>query len=93
MKNSDKVYVYKQLKPYYTRTYINKNFPLNFARSYSSINKQSYKTRMEVNSDMRKLSDELLIESYHKAIQLNLSPDFIHLIEKEIHRRSLISQN
>ena len=45
--------------------------------------------RMEVNSDMRKLSDELLIESYHKAIQLNLSPEFIHLIEKEIHRRSL----
>jgi developmental checkpoint coupling sporulation initiation to replication initiation len=44
---------------------------------------------MEVNSDMRKLSDELLIESYHKAIQLNLSPDFIRLIENEIHRRAL----
>ena len=44
---------------------------------------------MEVNSDMRKLSDELLIESYHKAVQLNLSPEFIRLIEKEIHRRSL----
>ena len=44
---------------------------------------------MEVNSDMRKLSDELLIESYYKAIQLNLSPDFIRLIENEIHRRSL----
>ena len=44
---------------------------------------------MEVNSDMRKLSDELLIESYHKAVQLNLSPEFIRLIENEIHRRSL----
>ena len=44
---------------------------------------------MEVNSDMRKLSDELLIESYYKAIQLKLSPEFIGLIEKEIHRRSL----
>ncbi len=44
---------------------------------------------MEVNSDMRKLSDELLIESYYKAIQLNLSPDFIRFIENEIHRRAL----
>ncbi|MBP2241706.1 developmental checkpoint coupling sporulation initiation to replication initiation [Cytobacillus eiseniae] len=38
---------------------------------------------------MRKLSDELLIESYYKARKLKLSPDFIRLIEKEIHRRSL----
>ncbi|MBN6888951.1 developmental checkpoint coupling sporulation initiation to replication initiation [Cytobacillus horneckiae] len=38
---------------------------------------------------MRKLSDELLIESYHKAIKLQLSLDFIRLIETEIHRRSL----
>ncbi len=40
-------------------------------------------------SGMRKLSDELLIESYHKARELNLSPEFIRLIETEIHRRSL----
>ncbi|PLR85866.1 sporulation histidine kinase inhibitor Sda [Bacillus canaveralius] len=38
---------------------------------------------------MRKLSDELLIESYYKARELNLSQDFISLIETEIHRRSL----
>jgi developmental checkpoint coupling sporulation initiation to replication initiation len=38
---------------------------------------------------MRKLSDDLLIESYFKARELNLSPDFITLIESEIHRRSL----
>ncbi|WP_053367212.1 sporulation histidine kinase inhibitor Sda [Bacillus sp. FJAT-27245] len=38
---------------------------------------------------MRKLSDDLLIESYFKARELNLSPDFIRLIEKEIQRRSL----
>jgi developmental checkpoint coupling sporulation initiation to replication initiation len=44
---------------------------------------------MEVISDVYKLSDELLIESYHKAIKLDLSPDFIALIEAEIHRRSL----
>ncbi|PKR85143.1 sporulation histidine kinase inhibitor Sda [Heyndrickxia camelliae] len=38
---------------------------------------------------MRKLSDELLIESYFKAKELRLSQDFIRLIELEIHRRSL----
>lgn len=38
---------------------------------------------------MRKLSDELLIESYFKATELKLSPDFIYLIETEIKRRSL----
>ncbi|KAB2333946.1 sporulation histidine kinase inhibitor Sda [Cytobacillus gottheilii] len=41
---------------------------------------------------MRKLSDDLLIESYHKAKELRLSPDFIRLIETEIHRRSLTNQ-
>ncbi|WP_230499332.1 sporulation histidine kinase inhibitor Sda [Sutcliffiella rhizosphaerae] len=38
---------------------------------------------------MRKLSDELLLESYHKAVELKLSTDFIQLIELEIKRRSL----
>jgi developmental checkpoint coupling sporulation initiation to replication initiation len=38
---------------------------------------------------MRKLSDELLIESYFKARELNLNYEFIVLIETEIHRRSL----
>ncbi|WP_074033952.1 sporulation histidine kinase inhibitor Sda [Bacillus massilinigeriensis] len=38
---------------------------------------------------MRKLSDDLLIESYFKARELNLSLDFIRLIESEIQRRSL----
>lgn len=38
---------------------------------------------------MRKLSDELLIESYFRARELKLSVDFIRLIETEIHRRSL----
>ncbi|SDP74616.1 developmental checkpoint coupling sporulation initiation to replication initiation [Litchfieldia salsa] len=41
-------------------------------------------------SIMRKLSDELLIESYFKATELRLSPDFIFLIESEIKRRSLV---
>ncbi len=33
---------------------------------------------------MRKLSDELLIESYFKANEMNLSREFIELIENEI---------
>lgn len=41
---------------------------------------------------MRKLSDELLIESYFKAKELQLSPEFILLIETEIHRRSLFNK-
>ncbi|WP_062355655.1 sporulation histidine kinase inhibitor Sda [Bacillus kwashiorkori] len=38
---------------------------------------------------MRNLSDELLIESYFKAVELKLSQDFIDLIKQEICRRSL----
>lgn len=38
---------------------------------------------------MKKLSDELLIECYQKALELNLENDFIRLIEKELRQRSL----
>ncbi|WP_188453591.1 sporulation histidine kinase inhibitor Sda [Virgibacillus oceani] len=38
---------------------------------------------------MEHLSDELLLESYYKANELNLSPDFLYLIEQEIQKRSL----
>ena len=38
---------------------------------------------------MKELSDKLLVESYFIAKQLNLSPDFIQLIEIEIYRRLL----
>ncbi|PAD02309.1 sporulation histidine kinase inhibitor Sda [Bacillus licheniformis] len=38
---------------------------------------------------MNKLSDELLIESYIKANEMNLNREFIELIETEIKRRSL----
>ncbi|MEI4829357.1 sporulation histidine kinase inhibitor Sda [Bacillus sp. FJAT-53711] len=38
---------------------------------------------------MEKLSTELLTESYYKAKELNLNPDFILLIKQEIIRRSL----
>ncbi|MFD2926042.1 MULTISPECIES: sporulation histidine kinase inhibitor Sda [Halobacillus] len=38
---------------------------------------------------MKQLSDTLLLQSYHKAIELNLSQDFIKQIEEEIHERSI----
>ncbi|WP_026693922.1 sporulation histidine kinase inhibitor Sda [Peribacillus kribbensis] len=38
---------------------------------------------------MNKMSDDLLIESYFKARELKLSPEFIRLIESEINRRTL----
>ncbi|WP_081637837.1 sporulation histidine kinase inhibitor Sda [Paenisporosarcina sp. FSL H8-0542] len=38
---------------------------------------------------MSKLSSELLIESYVKAKELKLCPEFIYLLEIEIRRRSL----
>lgn len=46
---------------------------------------------------LRDLSDDLLIETYQKAKELNLAADFVSLIEQEINRRSryrssLISQ-
>lgn len=41
---------------------------------------------------MEYLSDELLIESYHRAQELKLNPDFLLLIETEIHKRNLTHQ-
>lgn len=40
-------------------------------------------------TSISKLSDELLVESYVKAIELNLSFDFIRLLQDELNRRSL----
>ncbi|MFC4388426.1 sporulation histidine kinase inhibitor Sda [Gracilibacillus marinus] len=39
---------------------------------------------------MENLSDELLIESYRKATELELSYDFIRLMEEELKRRALL---
>lgn len=41
---------------------------------------------------MEHLSDELLLESYYKANELNLSSDFLALIKDEIHRRRLTNK-
>lgn len=41
---------------------------------------------------MEYLSDELLLESYRKANELNLSPDFIALIKREIDKRQLSTE-
>ncbi|OZM57776.1 sporulation histidine kinase inhibitor Sda [Lottiidibacillus patelloidae] len=38
---------------------------------------------------MRILSDQMLLDSYAKALELKLSKEFILLIEKEIDRRQL----
>lgn len=38
---------------------------------------------------MRALSDESLLETYFKAIDLGLEQDFIRLLEEEIERRKL----
>ncbi|MFC3883002.1 sporulation histidine kinase inhibitor Sda [Bacillus songklensis] len=38
---------------------------------------------------MQRLSDKLLMESYLKATELKLNPEFIQLIEKEMERRAL----
>lgn len=61
----------------------------NFTHLESTIHKDhTRRCRAEANL-MRKLSDELLLESYYKAKELKLSTDFIQLIELEIQRRSL----
>ncbi|MBB5173975.1 sporulation histidine kinase inhibitor Sda [Texcoconibacillus texcoconensis] len=41
---------------------------------------------------MNHLSDELLMETYEKAVELKLSDDFIRLIENELERRSLLDK-
>lgn len=38
------------------------------------------------------LTDEMLLESYHLAIELKLEHDFITLLLAEIHKRKLQSQ-
>ena len=38
---------------------------------------------------MEYLSNELLLESYYKAIELDLSSDFIDLIIEEMEKRNL----
>ncbi|WP_373895186.1 sporulation histidine kinase inhibitor Sda [Virgibacillus sp. CBA3643] len=39
---------------------------------------------------MNGLSDDLLVETYHQAKSLNLAPDFIKLIKKEMEQRALL---
>lgn len=38
---------------------------------------------------MRQISDETLIDSYYKALDLRLESDFVDLLLAEIHRRNL----
>ncbi|WP_419888192.1 sporulation histidine kinase inhibitor Sda [Neobacillus niacini] len=39
---------------------------------------------------MERLSDYKLIETYNKAKELNLNPDFIRILETEMYHRSLL---
>jgi developmental checkpoint coupling sporulation initiation to replication initiation len=39
---------------------------------------------------MLTISDDLLLQTYYKAIRLHLSKDFIELLESEISRRNLV---
>lgn len=39
--------------------------------------------------DMKKITEQLLIESYFKAIELDLDKDFILVLEEELKRRGL----
>jgi developmental checkpoint coupling sporulation initiation to replication initiation len=38
---------------------------------------------------MEKMTDELLIETYDKALKLDSDKDFIQLLEQELKRRNL----
>lgn len=38
---------------------------------------------------MRLLNDDTLVETYFRAIDLQLEREFIHLLRAEIHRRKL----
>lgn len=41
---------------------------------------------------LKNLPSEQLIESYHQALKLELSPEFIEILRKEIQRRNLEDQ-
>lgn len=51
--------------------------------------KQGGEAAMRRPNGMRQLSDDLLIETYEKARELNLSDDFLSLIQQELERRSM----
>jgi Sporulation inhibitor A len=40
-----------------------------------------------------KLSDEILLVSFHEACRLQISTDFINMLEKEINERGLSLSN
>lgn len=40
-------------------------------------------------SSLEALSNNSLLESYHKAIELKLNDEFVHVLKKEIEKRGL----
>ncbi|WP_416149284.1 sporulation histidine kinase inhibitor Sda [Salipaludibacillus sp. HK11] len=47
---------------------------------------------MKKHGALRDLSDDLLMETYEKARELNLSNDFLCLITDEMNRRSIYNK-
>ncbi|UTR07264.1 sporulation histidine kinase inhibitor Sda [Alkalihalobacillus sp. LMS6] len=39
---------------------------------------------------LQKLSDDLLLETYNRAIHLSLNADFISILKQELQRRGLL---
>jgi len=39
---------------------------------------------------LQKLSDDLLLETYNRAIHLSLNTDFISILKQELQRRGLL---
>ncbi|MFB4212265.1 sporulation histidine kinase inhibitor Sda [Shouchella sp. JSM 1781072] len=39
---------------------------------------------------LQKLSDDLLLETYNRAIDLSLNADFISILKQELQRRGLL---
>lgn len=60
-----------------------------FRERVYSKNQQQVKLVKKGNTIMSTLSDELLVESYYKAVELDLEMEFIHLLLAEIHKRQL----
>lgn len=51
--------------------------------------KLSFNIKGNTRENMRHMTDELLLDTYKKALKFNLGIDFIKLIEKELEKRNL----
>jgi len=61
----------------------------NFIICYNTI-KVLYKYKKGKLQSMDFLSNQLLIESYQKAKEMNLDPKFIEILKNELHNRKIV---